>query len=319
MESVWQYLKIYSLWQENVPDNAFHYDSPEIMLDKIHDTLKGNNPYTHYDSSCGACRATTGQNEDQSGESVYWDSLSYSTMYLRISRFIKTTYQDFLSAVIMMGEAHDFRNIIIDLLSNGGGDIAVTDSIIEAILPAHTPYLIETYRHYDQQSRQAKTVVEDTQITEGPQHWALKNKRYALLVNKFSASASEMLIAALRDGFSQKANGDTVVIIGDTTYGKGIGQICIARQYLGHKDLKITFMRMKGLAKTGDYHRKGIAPDIVSVGEDREQQVFIALKLFEPKALLNKQLLRIRNDTTLPNHFPSEAVIMAPADDRPVW
>jgi C-terminal processing protease CtpA/Prc len=319
MESVWQYLKVYSLWQDRVPTSAFEYDSPEIMLDKMKDTLKGF-PYTTYDSYhlCGgACGTSAERKNSQANDTLYWSSVSDSTMYMQITAFENNTYQNFLSAISAMRQSYkNFRNLIIDLRQNGGGDIDVTDSIIWAILPANTPYLIETYRRYDKENRTAKTIEDETQVTKGGQHWALKNKRYALLVDSLSASASEMLIAALKVGFPQKASGDTdtVVVIGEKTYGKGIGQICITRQYHQRQDIKMTFMRMKGLGKIGDYHRTGIVPDIVS--KDFKQQDSIALKLFEPKAHLNKQLARGSN-TAISTHFPSEAVIVAPADDRP--
>ena len=215
-----------------------------------------------------------------------------------------------------MHTAPDFRKMIIDMRHNGGGDIAATDSIIEAILPEKTPYLIESSRNYDEQSGTAWTVSDSIRVTKGPQHWALKNIRYAVLVDSLSASASEMLTAALKDGFSQASNGDTVAIVGDTTYGKGIGQICISRQYLKRADLKITFMRMKGLTKRiGEYHAKGIVPDVACESETPRQQDSIALKILEPSAELPNEW-RYRFKSGRLAQFPPEAAIIAPPDDR---
>jgi hypothetical protein len=316
MESVWQYLKTYCLWQDRVPTSAFQYDSPEKMLDQINDTLRGK-PYTCYeDSTCGACGDLSGQIDNQSDDAIYWSSVSDSTMYLKIQAFTKETYQNFLSAIIAMRAAHrDFRNMIIDLRDNGGGDIEATDSIIEAILPANTPYLVETYRKYDQESRRAQTVSDEIQVTKGPQLSTLQGKKYAVLVNGGSASASEMLTAALKDGFSQASSGgDSVVIVGDTTWGKGIGQICIFRLYLQRSNLKITFMRMRGVTeRIGDYHRKGIVPDVLC--EDSQQPELIALKILEPSAHSGKQMVPF-SYRNLPIQSPPEAVIVAPPEDR---
>jgi hypothetical protein len=318
MESVWQYLKVYSIWQERVPRDAFQYDSPEAMLLKIMDTLKGPSSYTRYDSSCGACRASVGRIDGQTEEDtndLHWTPLTDSTMLVRIAEFSESTYRHFVAAVVSMDALHPFKNIIFDLRFNGGGDIKSTDSIINAILPQGTPYLIETYREYDEINRTAKTVEGDTQVTSGPQHWALRGKRYALLVNKGTASASEMLITALKEGFSKVGKDSNVVIIGDTTYGKGIGQICIPRHYLRRNNLKITFMRMKGLDEIGDYHVKGIAPDVYS-SEQLLGQATKALSFFHDTQKINGK--------TLPNlleksvQFPAEAIARVPSDDRPL-
>jgi hypothetical protein len=314
-ESVWQYLKAYSIWQERVPKGAFEFDSPEAMLFHMYDTLKGDH-YTKYDNiTCGACGlSNTASGQSPAYGTVAWDSLTDSTALLAIyPEFLSDTYDSLLSAMNAMAHAHAFRNIIIDLRHNRGGDIEATDSIIEAILPSKTPYLVETYRKYDQPTRQSKTMVEDTQVTKGPQHWAFKNKRFAVLVDSLSASASEMLVAALKDGFSRNGNGDSVVIVGETTYGKAIGQICIRREYLGRQDLKITFMRMRGVTgRIGDYQGKGIAPDVVV--HNRLQQEEIALKILEPSARLRKKITPL-GVIDRSERFPSEAVIIAPPDD----
>jgi C-terminal processing protease CtpA/Prc len=189
---------------------------------------------------------------------VYWDSLSDSTGYLLINgEFVKGTYTSFLNALTTVNK---FRNIIIDLRDNGGGNINVTDSIIQALLPDSTPYIVEKFRTYDPVSRQAKTVDWRTMWTNRGRQ-ILKNKRYAVLANRGSASASEILIAAIKDGLAHAS--DTALLVGDTTYGKGMGQIIVSRESVGRSDIRITFMRMKGLTnRIGYYHRKGILPDI---------------------------------------------------------
>jgi hypothetical protein len=315
MESVWQYLKTYSIWQERVPKSAFEYDSPEMMLFNMYDTLKGAQ-YTCYDTVLckgGACGISSVNAEMV--RNVSWDSLSDSTALVGINdEFKKGTYDSLLTAMQAMNSRHFFPNIILDLRNNGGGDIEATDSIIEAILPPHTPYLVETYRKYDPQNRSAETIMDDTQVTKGPQHFAFEKRRYAVLVNSYSASASEMLVAALKDGFSRKGNADTVVIVGETTWGKGIGQICIKRDYLHRQDIKITFMRMKGVTKrTGNYHGKGIDPDIVI--HDWNQQEEVALKILDPSARLKKVTIP-HSYTVGRDQFPAEMVITAPLDEK---
>jgi hypothetical protein len=316
MESVWQYLQAYSIWQERIPQDPFQYATPEKMLYSIMDTLKGAH-YTEYSPTpCGACRGSAARAGRQSDniDTLEWMPLGDSTALLKIREFTDITYQYFLTTIIAMDNVRHFRNIVIDLCGNGGGDIKSTDSIINAILPRNTPFLIETYREYNDKSRLAKTISMETQITQGPQHWALQNKRYAVLVDGYTASASEMLTTALKEGFSQ-AGRDSTVIIGATTFGKGIGQICIPRQFMNHADLKITFMRMKGLVKVGDYHGKGIKPDILSLAYP--EQVVKAFQYLEPSAKM-KKLSALWNSAAPPALIPPEAVAEPVSNDRPL-
>jgi hypothetical protein len=292
LESVWQYLKTYSIWQDTLwsdtlPVDAFKYATPEELLAGVHDTLHGND-YTVYDSS------SPGLFKNRvlaAFPSVVWDSLTDSTGYIGIySEFVAATYPAFLSAVSRVSK---FRNIIIDVRYNGGGNIDATDSIIQCILPDSTPYIIEKYRKYDGQARRAGAIDWDTIWTNrGRQLAALKNKRYAVLTNRGSASASEILIAALKDGFAHTSTQTTLV--GDTSYGKGMGQIVITREHLGRPNIKITFLRMNGLSsRVGYYHRKGISPDVLvrnsyqsSAGDSL--QLLAALRVFQPFAILKK-------------------------------
>ena len=46
-ESVWQYLKAYSIYQDRITDDPFSFPTTEDLLESVADTLKGNN-YTCY-------------------------------------------------------------------------------------------------------------------------------------------------------------------------------------------------------------------------------------------------------------------------------
>jgi len=305
LESVWQYLKTYSIWQNNVPGGPFEYGSPEEMMAAIHDTLNAI-PYTEYYSGFHSAYSPM--------PTVSFDSLTDSTALIRIFQFSEDDSSTYFQFLDIMPRITRFSKIIIDLIDNRGGGIAVTDAIINAILPIHTPYIMEMYRKYDYYSRTASTVQWDTIKTIGRQETSLRNKRYAVLTNHWSASASEILIAALKDGFPA-SKGDTVVLVGETSYGKGIGQIIVNRFLLNRRDLKITFMRMKGIsARVGDYFRKGIPPDtLVPVdGQDtfHKAQINAALKFLQPSAHVDNN--RAFSKQSQPAHqFPPEAVIVA--------
>ena len=353
MESVWQYLKTYCVWQDTLwhdtlPADAFEFNMPEKIMANVHDTLHGNDYTTYYNSGGGLLQSNanaTGANALVSGL-VYWDSLADSTGYLLINdEFTKDTYASFLNALTMVQK---FRNIIIDLRDNGGGNLDATDSIIQSILPDNTPFISEKYRKYDRLARQARTTDWDTIWTNHGRQ-LFKNKRYAVLVNRGSASASEILVAALKDGLSHAS--DTAVLVGDTTYGKGMGQIVISREHLGRPDIRITFLRMKGLSnRIGYYHRKGILPDVHVDCDSLESliadllrriknspfnaafyqaevdtlqrecdslNISAALKILEPSAHFHKQRI-VQRRTIAKVSDKYEAIIVASPDDVPV-
>jgi hypothetical protein len=322
MESVWQYLKTYCIWQDTLwrdtlPVDAFKYATPEELLAGVHDTLKGpENDYTTYDSSLPRLPIQNSfvQPTALTPPEVIADSLTDSTGYIGIySEFVAgQTYHAFLDAVSKVAK---FPYIIIDLRYNRGGDIGETDSIIQRILPDSTPFILEKYRKYDSQIRQASTINWDTIWTNrNHQSSALYNKKYAVLVNRLSASASEILIAALKDGLAH------TTLVGDTSYGKGMGQIVITREHIGRPNIKITFLRMKGLSdRVGYYHRKGIWPDVLvrnpsqsSVGDSL--QLLAAMRVFQPTAIL-KKTKGLPAGNTGPQSTIAETSIIAPQDD----
>jgi hypothetical protein len=281
MESVWQYLKVYSYWQDKVPQTAFEYDSPQEMMSSIEDTLGGGNYTIYWHGSHSYSRSDS--------DGVEFDSLTDSTAYLRIIGFSEEDLYTYDTFATLMPKFAKFHNIIIDLIDNPGGGLLTTDSIINKILPVNTSYIMETYRDYNDTLRTASTIPWYTLKTRGEQCYYFANKKYAILTNSYSASASEIIIAGMKDGLAGASDGDTVTIIGETSYGKGIAQVLISRSQFSRRDLKITFMRIKGIStRTGDYFRKGIKPDIYVSSprrsQDRYEQIVAALKILEPSS-----------------------------------
>jgi hypothetical protein len=291
LESVWQYLKAYCIWQDSIPlpQNAFTYNTPGQILASVNDTFHGV-PYTGYDSSGGA--AALGNTTLLAGQSatkrntIIVDSITPKTVYLQIdSIFEKETYDSFLAIVPVLDR---FSKIMLDVRWNGGGDIAAMDSIIAFFLPVNTPYIFATLREYDRQSRTASTVRHQPWTTATAHANSLAAKNIVILMNRGSASASEMLAAGIKDG-RKTAGLSAALIVGDTSYGKGIGQIVINRRAYGKKDIKITFLKVTracGGCADSVYHRKGIAPDIISRNQrpqvEDTLQFFTAFNVLEP-------------------------------------
>ncbi len=139
------------------------------------------------------------------------------------------------------------EGVIIDLRNNGGGSLQEAIELTGLFIPEGPVVQVKnTYGEID---------IEDdpdpTQVYEGP---------LFVMVNKFSASASEIFSAAIQD----YGRG---VIVGEQTYGKGtvqtiydINRYLRTDQPLGELKLTIAkFYRISG----GSTQHKGVIPDIV--------------------------------------------------------
>jgi hypothetical protein len=243
-QSVWQYLKVYSIFQDRLPKTPGSM-TPYDMFIAINDSL-GHGRYTEY-------------MDDRPGGGVMFDpntkfddpeEITPSTVYIRIPEFSDTALWVFNRGLRTLSK---YPNIIIDVRYNGGGYLNVTNAILSELLPYETPYIKTRYREYNR-NKYAGETLEDMYSTSKKRP-ELLNKRIAVLMNGYSASASEILAAGLKDGANAR-------LIGSTSYGKGIGQVIITRN--DRKRLSITFLEIRGLTdRTGYYHKIGIEPDPV--------------------------------------------------------
>ena len=300
LESVWQYLKAYSIWQDSVPLplNAFTYNTPQQLLKSVNDTLHGV-PYTGYDSSSGYVspgKASAAAATD-SVPPIYYTGITQRTAYLLIFREFRRdiTYDSFLVALPFLAR---YSNIMLDLRGNGGGDIAAIDSLIEYFLPVNTSYIVATYRAYDRDTRTASTIHNERWTTKHVRSPSLAGKNIVILLNRGSASASEILAAGIKDGRASSGL-PACRFVGDTSYGKGIGQVLISRRQFHKQDVKITFLRVFRACDCADsvYHRKGLVPDIAVTDTDAtvadSVQFLAAFHVLEPGVM----------PKTLINHF----------------
>lgn len=276
LERIWQHLSAYSIYTDRVPDEkeALSFDDPFTLVYSIQDTM--NSPWETTNRTFGIYYYDWKVLYDEifgkrrGYPSVYFRKLSNSTTYFRIKSFEELTYNEVLSHT---DSVTNVPNIILDLRNNGGGFVNPCKNIIELLLSVNTPYLREERRESVGEGK--FSTVLDTITTKEPDTgdgntWG--GKKIALLINRWSASASEILAIALRCGMTNT----NLNIIGEKSFGKGIGQLFFFFNTTSGGGLKLTSARFKGASgndTTDVYHEKGIVPDHIFTGSFRDELI----------------------------------------------
>jgi carboxyl-terminal processing protease len=180
---------------------------------------------------------------DLNRQRIESESVVYSVLeghpeigYINIASFIDGTDDEFKSAVKELKDK-GCTKFIIDLRDNGGG---LTDPSIEI-----ADYLLPACKIMSENSKDGTETVYNSEASSA-------NLDMVILVNENTASASEILTAALQDN---KAG----TVIGTKTYGKGVTQLM--HKFSDGTAVKLTvteYFRPNG--KT--VNEVGITPDI---------------------------------------------------------
>ena len=126
------------------------------------------------------------------------------TGYIKIDRFAATTYEEFKEALDKL-QKQGMVNLILDLQDNGGGYLTAAIEIANEFLKPGS--LIVYTEGLNQRREDARSSNSGT----------FKNGKLVVLVNEYSASASEIVSGAIQDW-------DRGVIVGRRTFGKGLVQ-----------------------------------------------------------------------------------------------
>ncbi len=159
--------------------------------------------------------------------------------YIRLSDFGETS-ADEVHKALLEGKAHGAKGVILDLRDNGGGLLDAAVNISSFFIPHGT--IVTEIDRYGNRTPQYATGNVLTGVTP-----------LAILVNGYTASASEITSGALQD---YKIG----TLIGTKTFGKGVVQGIFSMPNGGA--LKITTERY--VTPSGrDIQHKGIVPNIV--------------------------------------------------------
>lgn len=139
---------------------------------------------------------------------IYSVDVSYmideETGFIKISRFAETTYEEFTQGMKKLDEAGASK-IIIDLRGNPGGYLNGVIRMVNEFLEKGDVIL------YTQGKAQPKREFK----ASSQNSWA--DKKLFVLIDEFSASASEIFAGAIQDN-------DRGIIIGRRSFGKGLVQ-----------------------------------------------------------------------------------------------
>ena len=188
----------------------------------------------------------------------YWGVDKNNIAYIRVNRFSKNTGKDFRKALLELSEL-DIDGLVIDLRSNSGGLLSNAISMLDKIIDRGLP-LLETKGRLKRSNKtfssRAKPIIDPS-------------VPIAVLINKSSASASEIFAGVLQDY-------DRGVIIGRKSFGKGLVQSMFNLN--DTTTLKITtakyYTPSGRLIQKQDYMKDGFFTD----GLDKKDSTFITLK-----------------------------------------
>ncbi len=181
------------------------------------------------------------------------EKLENNIGYIRISSFEGECADEFKNAYNGL-KSQGIESLIIDLRNNGGGLVNQSLEIAEAIVPKGAKMLITS----DKNGNEEISVSKQDPIVDVP---------IVILVNEYTASASEILTAAIKENVQ-------CTVVGTQTYGKGIiqGIFPFQDQKTG---LKITIQEYF-TPNHNKLHKIGIKPDeILELPEEWQGQVTI--------------------------------------------
>jgi len=153
----------------------------------------------------------------------YFEVVAPRVGYIKLGEFTDKSAFEFKKSLLEMTSSDSIESLIVDLRNNGGGIVDEAVKILGLFLPKST--LVAFTKGKNKQSdRMYKTPLEPL----------FPKMRIAVLTNRLSASASEILAGAFQDL-------DKGVIVGERTYGKGLVQSVNPIPFNGN--LKITIAK----------------------------------------------------------------------------
>lgn len=193
-----------------------------LTTEQVSNKLKGT-PGTNLTVTferLGKDRETVMKREKVAIPPVPWyGMIDNNTGYICFTGFTQNCVQDVRAALLDL-KSHNPSQIILDIRSNGGGSLSEAVEIVNLFVGPGREVVATRgkVKRLDESFKTVKDAVDDS-------------IRLAILINRASASASEIVAGAIQDL-------DRGVIIGERSYGKGLVQIIRPLSY--NTQLKVT-------------------------------------------------------------------------------
>ncbi len=179
--------------------------------------------------------------DDIDVETVYAKKRDDGIGIIEIRQFSWNTAERFKEELARLEESNGLKGLVIDVRNNPGGVLPVVVDIAQSFVPKDETIVQVEDRDGKRDASKSKDGI-------------AKNYPLVVLMNKGSASASEILAGALKE----RAN---AVLVGETTFGKGTVQVSYNKSLGDGSLVKMTIA--KWLTPDGNWiHEKGIKPDI---------------------------------------------------------
>lgn len=124
--------------------------------------------------------------------------------YIKLNSFSATTFKEFRQAIIVLKQS-GMKQLLLDLQGNGGGLLQAAIDLVDQFLEKGETIV------YTEGINNPKNIARATAVTP------LAKTDVVVLVDEYSASASEIVSGALQDW-------DRAIIVGRRTFGKGLVQ-----------------------------------------------------------------------------------------------
>jgi carboxyl-terminal processing protease len=198
--------------------------------------------------------------------------------YLRIEQFNEPTAKE-LSQKLDELEKKGMQGLVLDLRFNPGGLLNSAVDVCGQFLPPNT-MVVYTEGRVNSQRREYKTSAETKERPRYP---------LAILINGYSASASEIVSGALKDL-------NRAILVGETSFGKGSVQSVVELQ--DGSGVRLTTARYYTPSKQV-IHGKGVAPNIRATLTPEQEHLLLLQRRVEALGDEDKKAVEEFRDTQL--------------------
>ena len=200
-------------------------------------------------------------------KSVEYETINDTgTGYIKIKNFGNDTTRDIINALKYFNE-NKIAKLVLDVRNNPGGLLTSAIEIADLFLDKER-VIVST------KGRGAKDMEKTFKAENGPVY----KGKVMILVNRGSASASEILSAAIKDNGRGK-------LIGEKTFGKG----SVQKTFNLDENVGIAITVARYYTPSGDLiHKKGITPDYTVQFKELSAEDRAAVRIVEKNRLVDK-------------------------------